>query len=53
MATYVVTTVHDCGCGEVVVDAASAKEAVRLAKQQATVRVTWAHARKVGQKHQQ
>lgn len=49
--TFVVTTVHDCGTGEVVIDAASAKEAVRLAKQQASVRVTWAHARKVGDKH--
>lgn len=51
MPLYVVTTVYDCGCGEVIVEAASSKEAVRLAKQQSSVKVTWAHARKVGDKH--
>lgn len=51
MPIYVVTTVHDCGTGEVVIEADSAKEAIRRAKQGASVRVTWAHARKVGDKH--
>lgn len=51
MPVYVVTTVHDAGCGEVAVEAASAAEAVRRAKQSASVRVTWAHARKVGDKY--
>lgn len=51
MPRYLVTTVHDCGCGEVEVEAASPKDAIRAAKQSAGVRVTYAHARKIGDKH--
>lgn len=50
MPRYIVTTVHDCGCGEVEVEARSPAEAKRIAKQQAQVRVTYVTVRKVGDK---
>lgn len=56
MARYIVTTVHDCGCGEVEVEASSPVEAKRLAREQAQRLGTdglfrVGAVRKVGDKH--
>lgn len=51
MPRFIVTTVHDCGCGEIEVEARDAKEAGRIARSQSSIRCQIGTVRKVGDKH--